>query len=331
MSVVVFPTTTKSSVASIVSGVFGEQVWAQGNGTSSPELLNSQKMSLLEASIDLEPVHKASGESITTVGGVALLPETGPSGSLADVDGVSGSGSDQISIYTVRVGDSLSSIAKMFDVSKNTILWANEIKGGKIKPGDRLVILPISGVRYTVKKGDTVSSIAKKYKADKSEVARFNDITVNESLDPGDVVIVPDGQMDEIVSTPVKKGGKVVVPRGKNLDGYFIRPIVGGRKTQGIHGHNGVDLASSFGTPIMAAASGTVIVSKTSGHNGGYGNFIVINHPNGTQTLYAHLSANLASVGESVIQGQVIAKVGSTGRSTGNHVHFEIHGARNPF
>jgi murein DD-endopeptidase MepM/ murein hydrolase activator NlpD len=102
-------------------------------------------------------------------------------------------------------------------------------------------------------------------------------------------------------------------------------------KTQGIHGHNAVDLASSYGTNIMAAADGTVIVAKIGGWNGGYGNYVVINHPNGTQTLYAHMSSISVSVGQGVTQGESIGRMGETGDATGVHVHFEIRGAPNPF
>jgi murein DD-endopeptidase MepM/ murein hydrolase activator NlpD len=91
---------------------------------------------------------------------------------------------------------------------------------------------------------------------------------------------------------------------GPSYPGYYMRPIIGGRKSQGIHGHNGVDLAAPVGTPIYAAAGGSVIVSiANGGWNGGYGNYVVISHPNGTQTLYAHNSANLVSVGDKVSRG----------------------------
>ena len=81
----------------------------------------------------------------------------------------------------------------------------------------------------------------------------------------------------------------------------------------------------------MASASGEVIISRAGGWNGGYGSYVVIKHSNGTQTLYAHNSRNNVSVGDYVNQGDIIAFVGSTGKSTGPHVHFEIRGARNPF
>ncbi|MEK9185596.1 MAG: M23 family metallopeptidase, partial [Patescibacteria group bacterium] len=98
-----------------------------------------------------------------------------------------------------------------------------------------------------------------------------------------------------------------------------------------IHGYNGIDIAAPLGTPIMASADGEVIVSRNSGWNGGYGIYIVIRHPNGTQTLYAHNNSNTVSVGDSVKQGETIGYVGRTGKVTGSHVHFEIRGAKNPF
>ena len=110
-----------------------------------------------------------------------------------------------------------------------------------------------------------------------------------------------------------------------------MRPIIGGRRTQGLHGYNGVDLGVSYGSPIYAAAPGTVIISRNGGWNGGYGKYIVVSHPNGTQTLYAHNSDNVVFAGANVIRGQVIGFVGSTGKSTGPHLHFEVRGARNPF
>jgi len=111
-----------------------------------------------------------------------------------------------------------------------------------------------------------------------------------------------------------------------------MRPLVGGVRTQGVHGYNGVDIAAPVGTPFLASAAGEVIVARSSGWNGGYGQYIVVRHANGTQTLYAHASQIIVGVGQRVVQGQVIGYVGSTGRSTGAHLHFEIRGGpRNPF
>src|SRR5690606_1590516 len=100
--------------------------------------------------------------------------------------------------------------------------------------------------------------------------------------------------------------------------------------TQGLHGYNGIDLGAPVGTGVYASAGGSVILAKSSGWNGGYGNYIIISHDNGTQTLYSHLSSVNVSLGQRVSQGDLIGAVGSTGKSTGPHLHFEVRGASNP-
>jgi murein DD-endopeptidase MepM/ murein hydrolase activator NlpD len=239
------------------------------------------------------------------------------------------SSSDQISTYVVHKGDTLSQVAEMFGVTVNTIKWSNDIDGNVLKEGDVLVILPISGVKHKVVSGDTISSIARKYKADQSEIESYNDIYKDSELAVGSTIIIPDGEVVSNSSDSTTK--KTIASPSKSYKGYYIRPVVGGIRSQGIHGYNGVDLASKAGTPILAAAKGEVIISRTGGWNGGYGNYIVIKHDNGTQTLYAHNSQNNVSVGDIVEQGDVIGLMGSSGKSTGTHLHFEIRGAKNPF
>lgn len=222
----------------------------------------------------------------------------------------------------------------MFGVSVNTIRWGNDIKGNIISVGQTLVIMPISGVQHSVKSGDTLQSIAKQHKGDLNEILQYNNLTVGSKLAVGDIIFVPDG---EVIATPTSTGSsnvRKISPSVPVYDGYYMRPIIGGVKTQGIHGHNGVDLASAYGAKILAAADGEVIISKSSGWNGGYGSYIVLKHGNGTQTLYGHLSATNVSVGDNVTQGQTIGFMGNSGQVTGHtgvHVHFEIRGARNPF
>jgi len=272
------------------------------------------------------PNPASGGGDISVVGGTALLPESGPSGTIADISQENPHGT--ISVYTVRQGDTLSQIAKMFGVSINTIAWGNDLKNGTIKPGDTLLILPISGVRHIVVKGDTVAGIAKKYKADAREISLFNNLSESALLAAGTEIIIPDGEGAAVNLGPasrVRGGG------GPSYDGYYLRPILGGRKTQGLHGYNGIDLANYFGAPVFASAGGEVIVAKYDGWNGGYGKYVVIAHPNGTQTLYSHLSQVLTYVGRQVARGEVIGNIGSTGNSTGPHLHFEVRGARNPF
>lgn len=245
---------------------------------------------------------------------------------------------DSISVYEVRKGDTIASVAKLYGVSKNTIMWANDLKSEKVNPGDILVILPVTGVKVTVGKGDTIASIARKYKGDVNDIAKYNGISPDAKLTIGDVVIVPDGEI--AIAPPTAKSSKRAVAVYEKLlnvyssnapSGTLIRPIVGGRKSQGLHGHNGVDLAAPVGTPIMASGAGTVIVAKSSGYNGGYGEMVIISHADNIQTVYGHMSDVDVSPGQTVAQGQIIGAVGNTGRSTGPHLHFEVRGAKNPF
>jgi len=291
---------------------------------------NSQNIPLLQAALntDPNPISDGAGE-ITIVNGTALFPENGPLGGLIE-NQKNHPSSDQISLYVVRNGDTLSMIAKMFGVSVNTIRWNNEIKGQTISPGQTLVILPVSGVRHVVKKGDSIKSISKLYKGDLEEIKSYNDITNETVLAIGDVVIIPDGEIAPAAAAVTTSARVKFAAPTKTVDGYFIRPTTG-PKTQGIHGYNGVDIAPKSGTPIVAAAAGKVLISRNSGYNGGYGNYVVIQHNNGTQTLYSHMSKTAIPQGTMVEQGELIGYVGSTGKSTGAHLHFEVRGAKNPF
>ena len=291
---------------------------------------NSQNVALLQAALNHDPNPSKGGGDITIVSGSALLPDTGPLGTIADIQ-ENIPRSDQISLYVVREGDSLSGIAKMFNVSVNTIIWANDIKrGGTISVGQELVILPISGIRHTVEKGETLQSIAKKYKGNLDEILDFNGINNNTPLAIGDIVVIPDGEIAAPKSTSNSYKTPLRGASGPEYSGYYIRPVEG-ILTQGLHGYNGVDLGARTGTPVFAAASGDVVINRDYGWNGGYGNYIVIQHSNGTQTLYGHLNANIVKMGWHVVQGQIIGYVGSTGKSTGPHLHFEVRGAKNPF
>jgi murein DD-endopeptidase MepM/ murein hydrolase activator NlpD len=293
---------------------------------------NSQNLAILQSTQNPNPNPTKGGSDTMTDGGIALLPDSGPMGTTADLKDDYPS-SDQISIYTVREGDTISGIAEMYGVTPNTIRWANDLGSKTISEGQVLVILPISGVQHTVRSGETLEQIAKKYKSNADDIADFNGLAPGQKLTAGDEIIIPDGEIEapnapsssSLAPNPYRGGS------GPYYEGYYMRPIRGGVKTQGIHGHNAVDLADVLGTPIDAAATGDVIVSRMGGWNGGYGNYIVISHPNGTQTLYAHLSKIIVEDGWHVVQGQQIGNMGSTGKSTGSHLHFEIRGAVNPF
>jgi len=273
------------------------------------------------------------GVDVNILSDNALLPSTSVMGASGSEDGGDVS-SDQISVYVIRKDDSISKIAEMFGVSVNTILWANDMKkGDKLVEGETLFILPISGVKHTVTKGQTLKGIAKLYKVEVIDVAGFNGISTDAKLTVGDELIIPDAEMSDggnnkVAPTSSSKEYYEKNPR-KDLAGYFINPVPNyKRKSQGLHGKNGVDLAAPTGTKIVASASGKILLART-GYNGGYGNMVIIQHPNGTQTLYAHQSKLAVHTGEQVSQGEVIGYVGSTGHSTGPHLHYEVRGAKN--
>ncbi len=240
---------------------------------------------------------------------------------------------DQIATYTVQEGDTISFIASDFGVSANTIIWANNIQNiNSIKPGDELKIPPINGVIHKIKKGDTVASIAKKYSADEDKIIEFNALPKDGSLQLDEEIIVPDGKIPQQNQASYASGVASVIKRFAylpNLGDFFMIPTIG-RNWGILHGRNGVDIANSCGTPIYAAADGLASTVDGAGWNGGFGKFIKLGHPNGTETIYAHASKLLIDQGKNILKGQLIALMGSTGRSTGCHLHFEVHGAKNP-
>ncbi|OGI81371.1 hypothetical protein A3I25_00540 [Candidatus Nomurabacteria bacterium RIFCSPLOWO2_02_FULL_42_17] len=317
------------------AGLFGLDVFAAEDAVKE-DIRNSQNLPILQASPSPLLASKDNKvEAEVKLDGAALLPESGPLGTAADV-AQNDYTSDQISLYVVKKGDTVASISKLFNVSQNTIIWANDLKRGQsLKEDQTLIIMPITGVQYTVKKGDTLSSIVKKYKGDLDEVRHWNDLSGDAKLSEGDIVFIPDGEFSEPVVRSSSRKERLLGISGQEYAGYYIRPLALGvghksRSGDGLHGRNGIDLAAPRGTPILATASGTVIVSDNNGYNGGYGRYIVLAHTNSTQTLYAHMSGTVVTAGQSVAQGEIIGYVGSTGKSTGNHVHFEVRGAKNP-
>jgi LysM repeat protein len=318
--------------AGVFSSIFGVTESEASDEVYFTNVDSAQSVPLLKAAFHTDPNPAKGGGDIIVEDG-ALVPQNVSE----DEEVNSRTANGEISVYVVREGDTLSQIAEMFDVSANTILWANDItKASLIQPGDTLVILPITGIRHVVKGGDTISTIAEKYDSDIEEILSYNQLASADGISVGNIVVVPNGVMAAPAAStnrnvaPVRtSGGSAVASGGGSAD--FTHPLPGAMKTQGIHGYNGVDLAAAAGTAIRAAAAGEVIVSKSGSWNGGYGNYVVIRHPNGTQTLYAHNSSNAVGVGARVAAGETIAYVGSTGRSTGAHLHFEVRGARNPF
>jgi murein DD-endopeptidase MepM/ murein hydrolase activator NlpD len=250
----------------------------------------------------------------------------------------SGSGRQEIIEYYVVEGDTLSSLAESFGISLETILWANNLKANSsLSVGQKLVILPVSGILHIVKAGQTLAEIAQTYKGNLQEIVDFNNLTDANEVFPGDIVIVPHG----VLPVLPKPTSPVLAPLAA---GYFICPIIAPcRVTQGPHWYNAIDFSHGLcGEPVLAAAGGQVQkVKLTSSASrwafGGAGNHLTILHPNGVVTFYGHLQTSLVSPGQTIAQGQTIGLVGGawgmpgSGKSTGCHLHFSVFGAKNPF
>ena len=352
----VYPTIAHAGLFSFVADFSPNKVSAETapiTTSTTPDKVNSQNMVILSAATNPDP----NPDNVTSVDlpvlGNAIAPEAATLDSATNTIGFINTA---ISTYVVRQGDTPALIAKLFGVSVNTIIWANDLSSDPVlTPGQTIVILPVSGINYIFKKGDTLSGVVKKFNADLTEVLQYNNITASSSLAIGDTIIIHDAELGTFknpsdnkqkTTTTARYTGKGIPPRslwgvtgenpahdtnGPDLGDYFLRPIAHGIVSQGLHGYNAVDLAAPVGTPIMASAGGVVIISKVGGWNGGYGNYIVISHPNGTQSVYGHESRNYVSVGQTVTQGQIIGLVGKTGEATGPHLHFEIRRARNDF
>lgn len=234
---------------------------------------------------------------------------------------------DKIIEYKVDEGDTVASIAKKFGVDEYTIRWQNDITGDKIKVGQTLEILPVTGVAHKVTKGDTVYSIAKKYDTGAQGIVDFpfntfsNDETFELAI--GQVVIVPDGVKQTSSGTPATRVRQITPDAGSVVaSGSFVWPTSGTITQNFAWYHPGLDIANRAAPTVLAADSGTVTYAGCL--NWGYGCHVIINHGNGYTTLYGHLQAIYVSVGQSVARGNSLGKMGSTGRSTGTHLHFEV-------
>lgn len=285
----------------------------------SPDLLLVQKSSLMAASppvlVSPQVLGSLLGNSENEPG---IIPREG------------------IIEYTVQPGDSPSVIAAHFGISLNTLLWANDLnQKSKIEPGQTLIILPVSGVIHHVKEGDTIAGIAKKYKGEVDEIIVFNNLLEEGDIFIGDILVIPEGVMPQPLAkqATTKQTVRQVSPEVPLASSYFLYPVPPSYQiTQGLHWYNAVDLGNgTCGGPVYAAAGGEI---QRTGYDRIAGKFIRILHPNKVVTFYGHLSSILVSPGEKVSQGQIIGHIGNTGYtigSSGCHLHFGVHGARNPF
>jgi len=252
-------------------------------------------------------------------------PEVDEAGNIIDAPAVSGKVFTQpvtYQTYKVRSGDTISTIARKFGLSNiSTLISVNDIGNVRqLAAGQKLKIPSMDGIVYTVKKGDSINSIVDKNKISITELLDVNDLS-SETLSVGQVLFLPGAAMDskslqnamgELFSMPIKNKFRWTSPFGPRID-----PISGKRSS-----HTGVDMAAPTGTPIYASMSGRV---SYSGVSNVFGIYVIINHGNGYQTMYAHMSKSLATKGQWVSQGTKIGLVGSTGYSTGPHLHFMVY------
>ncbi|KKQ53905.1 MAG: Peptidase M23 family protein [Candidatus Falkowbacteria bacterium GW2011_GWC2_38_22] len=238
---------------------------------------------------------------------------------------------EEIVFHKVVSGDSVSTIAQKYGVSVNTVLWENNLSVYSIiREGDELAILPMTGITHKTASGDNLGKLADKYGIDKDKIALANKIKADDVLKIGQKIIIPEGKKITYTAYAPKtytgfEAIKDIVkaPSAKPVAGNKMNwPTVGSRITQYFSWrHYAIDIANKVGTPLYAADAGTV---ELAGWGKGYGNQIVIDHGGGKKTRYAHLSKFNVEKGDVVTKGQTIGGMGSTGWSTGSHLHFEI-------
>ena len=224
-------------------------------------------------------------------------------------------------VYTVKKSDIVGNIAKDHQVSQDAIISLNKLRNTRtLQIGQVLKIPSINGILYTVRKGDTPETIADKYQVSLEKIALTNNLNDN-IVKAGSVLFLPDAKLDWVTLQEINgdlfrkplRGSYYISSRY----GWRNNPFVGSRTF-----HNGIDMATSRGNPIYAALDGTV---SATGYNVTYGNYVIISHHSGYQTMYGHMATILTSRGKYVTTTTRIGTVGNTGQSTGPHVHFTVY------
>lgn len=237
---------------------------------------------------------------------------------------------DKALSYTVQKGDTLSTVAKKFGISTDTIKWTNDLSSDDIGVGDSLSILPVTGIMHKVSKGDTVYTIAKKYDTEAQKIVDFpfNEFANAETfaLVEGQQLLVPDGIKPSEQPTYIKPRQQFVASGPVTITASgFTWPVRGGISQFASWYHMALDITANIGTPVVASHNGRVASVNSGSWDGGYGTNVRIESADGYQSLYAHMSGLNVSPGDTVVAGKsVVGWVGMTGRTTGPHLHFEI-------
>jgi murein DD-endopeptidase MepM/ murein hydrolase activator NlpD len=223
------------------------------------------------------------------------------------------------SSYAVKQGDMIGVIAPVYGLNDDTVISVNGIKNTRELPIGQVLKIPNQdGILYTVKEEDRLENIAEKYSIEKTDLETVNEI-FSEKVHRGTVLFIPGARLDWVQKQEIN-GDLFIWPVQSYITspyGYRRSPFTGARQF-----HSGLDIGAPAGTPIRAAMSGRVIAA---GYDNSFGNYVVISHHSGYRTLYGHMSVIRARAGALVNTGERIGDVGSTGLSTGPHLHFTVY------
>lgn len=314
---------------SIGSGVFLRFYLGPATFAAKEQINNLFLDRNLAPGLSILPLNFVEQNSIRAIT-VSQIPSTQVLGAITSSFAEPFEPKDRILEYIVQSGDNLSLIAEKFSISLNTLLWANGLSlSSLIQPGQKLIVLPVSGVLHYVQKGETLSELAEFYEGDTEEIIAFNELSDGGKIYVGDLLIIPGGRVPERTSF-VSQSTSLPLP-----DTLFICPIASPcRTTQGLHWYNAIDFShGQCGEQIFAVAGGTV---QRTGYQSVAGRYIRLLHSSGIVTFYGHLSKILVGPGQNISQGQIIGYTGYSGYTVpagpaGCHLHFEVRGARNPF
>lgn len=314
-----------------------EETYTPGSlKTAGQEKYYSDSLAIMQKQGGIMQTEETTANPLVLVNEEAVAVKPRTIGSISSTEEFISQKRNSIITYTVQKGDTVSTIARRFDITVNTILWANNLGSySLIRPGDSLIILPESGILHTVKSGDTISRLANTYDVEEEKILSSNQLGA--TLRIGDKIMIPGGRRITVAAATTP-----TVSSGSNSSGLgIIRDLVkapaspaatsgtkmawptdGARITQYYSWrHTGLDIANKTGTPLYAAEDGTV---EYSGWSNGYGYNVLVDHGDGRKTRYAHASKLFVEKGDTVTRGENIAAMGSTGWSTGPHIHFEV-------